>query len=104
MKKLATILLFLGLLLYPTIGLAQSTSRDMSDNAMIYGGVYSTQELKQKMANGDGVRSASELQQDFASQGVTVTSIQSTKVVNGYVTKGGRAVSYTHLDVYKRQA
>lgn len=92
MKKLATLLLFLGLLLSPTFGFAQSSARETSENAMIYGGVYSMQELKQKLASGDGTRSASQLQQDFASHGVSVTSIHSTKVVNGYVTKGGRVI------------
>lgn len=92
MKKLATFAFFVGLLLSPSLGFAQTATRDTSENAMIYGGVYSTGELKQKLLNGDGVHNASQLQQDFASNGVTVSSIQSTKVVNGYVTKGGRVI------------
>ncbi len=92
MAKVAKNLLILSILLLPISTFAQVQSRDTSSNAMIYSGVYSTNELKQKLANGDGNHTAKQLQQDFAAHGVSIKSIQSASVVNGYVTKGGRVI------------
>ena len=92
MANIAKTAIFLSLLMFPSIGLAQSNVREATENAMIYNGVYSTQELKQKMTNGDGVRSGSQLQQDFAAHGISVSTIQKTTAFNGYVTKGGRVI------------
>lgn len=90
--RLAALCLSFSLLLAPAAGLAASGPRDADSNAMVYNGAYSRAELTQKLKNGDGVHSASSLQKEFSSRGVTIAEIQSDNMVNGQVTKGGRVI------------
>lgn len=92
LKHARSLLLASCLLFLPLSAAAASQPRDADSNAVVYNGAYSRNELVQKLRNGDGHNSASSLQQEFRSRGITIQSILSDNTVNGTVTKGGRVV------------
>ncbi len=67
-----------------------SAGGDCSGNSVMHCGAVSVPNFDSKLANGDGVNSASELQQVYGSWGITAGTMAG--VVSGVVTRGGDVI------------
>ena len=91
MKHLMRLAMVSGVLAmaWPVAALASTTGgRDCDTNALVYCGGYTTTELEGKIASGDGVNSAANLQSIYNGKGMTTAAINST--VDGTVAQDGR--------------
>ncbi len=92
--QIVTLSFILGMMASPAAASSDSSAsaRNADANAMIYNGAYSKAELLQKLHNGDGIHSATQLQHEYHSRGASLADIQSPNTVNGIVTRTGNVL------------